>query len=157
MVEVAIVGMGCRLPGKVRGPDELWDFLLAHGDGIIEVPADRWSLLIPRPLAGCIPAAAAFCRTRCGTSTRNASGRLRVADFGHRTGLRPFAAHKAWAFVLESPFAGGDVASILREAISAVGDLASLQVAVEPRTVHNSEFAAEAAHKRRHIAIDQFH
>jgi acyl transferase domain-containing protein/NADPH:quinone reductase-like Zn-dependent oxidoreductase len=44
MAEVAIVGMGCRLPGKVRGPDELWDFLLAHGDGIIEVPADRWSL-----------------------------------------------------------------------------------------------------------------
>jgi acyl transferase domain-containing protein/NADPH:quinone reductase-like Zn-dependent oxidoreductase/acyl carrier protein len=44
MVEVAIVGIGCRLPGKVRGPDELWEFLLAHGDGIIEVPADRWSL-----------------------------------------------------------------------------------------------------------------
>jgi acyl transferase domain-containing protein/NADPH:quinone reductase-like Zn-dependent oxidoreductase len=44
VVEVAIVGMGCRLPGKVRGPDELWDFLLAHGDGMIEVPADRWSL-----------------------------------------------------------------------------------------------------------------
>src|SRR4051794_39743451 len=44
MVEVAIVGMGCRLPGKVRSPDELWGFLLAHGDGIIEVPADRWSL-----------------------------------------------------------------------------------------------------------------
>jgi acyl transferase domain-containing protein/NADPH:quinone reductase-like Zn-dependent oxidoreductase len=44
MVEVAIVGMGCRLPGKVRSPDQLWDFLLAHGDGIIEVPADRWSL-----------------------------------------------------------------------------------------------------------------
>lgn len=44
MVEVAIVGIGCRLPGKVHGPDELWDFLLARGDGIIEVPADRWSL-----------------------------------------------------------------------------------------------------------------
>jgi hypothetical protein len=70
--------------------------------------------------------------------------------------LRPFASHKTWAFVLESRFAGGDAASILREAIGAVGDLASLQVAVEPRTVHDSEFAAEAAHKRRHIAIDQF-
>ena len=44
MVDVAIVGIGCRLPGKVHGPDQLWDFLLAHGDGIIEVPADRWSL-----------------------------------------------------------------------------------------------------------------
>src|SRR5271168_2170865 len=44
MVDVAIVGIGCRLPGKVHGPDQLWDFLLAHGDGMIEVPADRWSL-----------------------------------------------------------------------------------------------------------------
>ena len=43
-MDVAIVGIGCRLPGKVHGPDQLWDFLLAHGDGIIEVPADRWSL-----------------------------------------------------------------------------------------------------------------
>jgi acyl transferase domain-containing protein/NADPH:quinone reductase-like Zn-dependent oxidoreductase/acyl carrier protein len=44
MVDVAIVGIGCRLPGNVHGPDQLWDFLLAHGDGMIEVPADRWSL-----------------------------------------------------------------------------------------------------------------
>jgi acyl transferase domain-containing protein/NADPH:quinone reductase-like Zn-dependent oxidoreductase len=44
MVEIAIVGIGCRLPGKVRGPGQLWDFLLARGDGIIEVPADRWNL-----------------------------------------------------------------------------------------------------------------
>jgi acyl transferase domain-containing protein len=44
MMDVAIVGIGCRLPGRVHGPDQLWDFLLAHGDGIIEVPADRWSL-----------------------------------------------------------------------------------------------------------------
>ena len=44
MVDVAIVGIGCRLPGKVHGPTQLWDFLLAHGDGIVEVPADRWSL-----------------------------------------------------------------------------------------------------------------
>lgn len=44
MINVAIVGIGCRLPGKVAGPDQLWKFLLAHGDGIIEVPADRWRL-----------------------------------------------------------------------------------------------------------------
>jgi acyl transferase domain-containing protein/NADPH:quinone reductase-like Zn-dependent oxidoreductase len=42
VVEVAIVGIGCRLPGKVHGPDQLWDFLLSRGDGIVEVPADRW-------------------------------------------------------------------------------------------------------------------
>jgi acyl transferase domain-containing protein/NADPH:quinone reductase-like Zn-dependent oxidoreductase/NADP-dependent 3-hydroxy acid dehydrogenase YdfG/acyl carrier protein len=44
VINVAIVGIGCRLPGKVAGPDQLWKFLLAHGDGIIDVPADRWSL-----------------------------------------------------------------------------------------------------------------
>ena len=44
MVDVAIVGIGCRLPGNVSGPEQLWDFLLARGDGIIEVPPDRWSL-----------------------------------------------------------------------------------------------------------------
>lgn len=44
MLDVAIVGIGCRLPGNVHGPGQLWDFLLARGDGIIEVPADRWSL-----------------------------------------------------------------------------------------------------------------
>jgi acyl transferase domain-containing protein/NADPH:quinone reductase-like Zn-dependent oxidoreductase/acyl carrier protein len=44
MVDVAIVGIGCRLPGNVYGPDQLWEFLLARGDGIIEVPVDRWSL-----------------------------------------------------------------------------------------------------------------
>src|SRR6202007_1223154 len=44
MVGVAIVGIGCRFPGNVHEPGELWNFLLARGDGIIEVPADRWSL-----------------------------------------------------------------------------------------------------------------
>ena len=44
MVDVAITGIGCRLPGKVRGPGQLWDFLLGRGDGIIEVPPDRWNL-----------------------------------------------------------------------------------------------------------------
>jgi acyl transferase domain-containing protein/NADPH:quinone reductase-like Zn-dependent oxidoreductase/acyl carrier protein len=43
MVDVAIVGIGCRFPGNVNNTDQLWEFLLAHGDGITEVPADRWS------------------------------------------------------------------------------------------------------------------
>ncbi len=44
MVDVAIVGIGCRFPGNVNGPDQLWNFLLARGDGIIEVPPDRWNV-----------------------------------------------------------------------------------------------------------------
>lgn len=44
MVDVAIVGIGCRFPGGVRSASELWSFLLNKGDGIVEVPPERWSL-----------------------------------------------------------------------------------------------------------------
>lgn len=39
---IAIVGIGCRLPGGVGSPDELWRALLEGVDGIRPVPADRW-------------------------------------------------------------------------------------------------------------------
>lgn len=41
---IAIVGIGCRLPGGVRTPEELAAFLEARGDGVREVPPDRWDL-----------------------------------------------------------------------------------------------------------------
>ncbi len=44
VVSIAIVGIGCRLPGGVHSADELWRFLLAKGDGMVEVPPDRWNL-----------------------------------------------------------------------------------------------------------------
>lgn len=44
MVDAAIVGIGCRLPGGVHGPEELWRFLLDKGDGMVDIPSDRWSL-----------------------------------------------------------------------------------------------------------------
>ncbi len=41
---VAIIGMGCRLPGGAGTPEAFWE-ILHHGvDVITEVPADRWDV-----------------------------------------------------------------------------------------------------------------
>ncbi|CAJ1498972.1 beta-ketoacyl synthase N-terminal-like domain-containing protein [[Mycobacterium] kokjensenii] len=39
---IAVVGMGCRLPGGVNDPGALWRLLCDEGSGIVRVPADRW-------------------------------------------------------------------------------------------------------------------
>src|SRR5215212_9220592 len=39
---VAVVGIGCRFPGGVVGPQGYWAFLASGGDAIGEVPSDRW-------------------------------------------------------------------------------------------------------------------
>ncbi|KAI8632855.1 PKSKA1 [Xylariaceae sp. FL1651] len=43
-VPVAIVGMGCRLPGHSNSPTELWNFLKQGGIAANEPPASRFSL-----------------------------------------------------------------------------------------------------------------
>ncbi|WP_139058437.1 type I polyketide synthase, partial [Streptomyces prasinopilosus] len=40
---IAVVGIGCRFPGGVRGPDQYWRFLLDGNSGIRSLPEDRWS------------------------------------------------------------------------------------------------------------------
>ena len=50
--DVAVIGIGCRYPGGANTPDNFWDFLERGGDGIVEVPPDRWevdSYYDPRP------------------------------------------------------------------------------------------------------------
>ncbi|GAB2626321.1 hypothetical protein GCM10027168_67590 [Streptomyces capparidis] len=39
---IAIVGIGCRLPGGADSPAAFWDLLAARTDATGEVPADRW-------------------------------------------------------------------------------------------------------------------
>ena len=39
---VAVIGMGCRLPGGIDSPAGLWEALLRGDDTITTVPLDRW-------------------------------------------------------------------------------------------------------------------
>ncbi|WP_327365144.1 SDR family NAD(P)-dependent oxidoreductase [Streptomyces sp. NBC_01217] len=42
---IAVVGMACRLPGDVTGPDDLWRLLVEERDAITPFPEDRgWDL-----------------------------------------------------------------------------------------------------------------
>jgi acyl transferase domain-containing protein/SAM-dependent methyltransferase len=41
---IAVIGIGCRFPGGVEGPDAFWDLLREGRDVITDVPADRWDI-----------------------------------------------------------------------------------------------------------------
>lgn len=41
---IAIVGVGCRYPGDVHGPDDLWQLLISETDAVSEVPPSRWDV-----------------------------------------------------------------------------------------------------------------
>ncbi|KOU67264.1 hypothetical protein ADK57_16880 [Streptomyces sp. MMG1533] len=41
---VAVLGVGCRLPGGINGPDAFWEALLAGKDAVGQVPDERWQL-----------------------------------------------------------------------------------------------------------------
>src|SRR3954468_691461 len=51
---VAVVGVGCRFPGDVVGPESFWRLLVDGEDAVSEEPADRWDaeeFYDPDPLA----------------------------------------------------------------------------------------------------------
>src|SRR5688500_17412610 len=41
---LAIVGVGCRLPGGARSPEAFWELIANGVDAITETPADRWDV-----------------------------------------------------------------------------------------------------------------
>ncbi|MEU8181975.1 amino acid adenylation domain-containing protein [Micromonospora sp. NPDC049047] len=41
---IAIIGMACRMPSDVRDPEQFWQFLRSGGDGVRDVPDDRWDV-----------------------------------------------------------------------------------------------------------------
>jgi acyl transferase domain-containing protein len=69
---VAIVGMGCRFPGGVTGPESLWELLAEGRDAISVFPDDRgWDLA---ELADTEPGNAASSDTAQGGFTADAAG-----------------------------------------------------------------------------------
>ena len=40
---IAVIGLGCRLPGDVDGPESLWEFLSEDRSAVTEIPSDRWA------------------------------------------------------------------------------------------------------------------
>jgi len=52
---VAVVGVGCRLPGGVQCPDDFWRLLGDGVDAIRRVPEDRWRDFTPFPPTEALP------------------------------------------------------------------------------------------------------
>lgn len=77
---IAVVAMGCRLPGGVRSPEQLWQLVADGGEALGEFPADRgWDLdglfgaVAERPRrAGFLQDAADFDAALFGISDREA-------------------------------------------------------------------------------------
>jgi myxalamid-type polyketide synthase MxaE and MxaD len=41
---IAVIGLGCRFPGRANDPDAFWQLLRDGVDAITEVPTDRWDV-----------------------------------------------------------------------------------------------------------------
>lgn len=40
---IAVIGMGCRLPGGANDPEKLWNMIAEGRSGWSEIPSDRWN------------------------------------------------------------------------------------------------------------------
>src|SRR5215472_15637144 len=67
---IAILGIGCRFPGGVNSPDDLWQLVSEERDAITEFPTDRgWNL---DALFGPDPSAPRATHVRTGGFVENA-------------------------------------------------------------------------------------
>ena len=41
---IAVVGIGCRLPGGVNDPEQYWQLLRDGASGVVRVPENRWDV-----------------------------------------------------------------------------------------------------------------
>ena len=39
---IAVIGLGCRFPGEIAGPESLWQFMREGRSAVSEVPPERW-------------------------------------------------------------------------------------------------------------------
>ncbi|MDK0524618.1 type I polyketide synthase [Streptomyces sp. ML-6] len=97
---VAIVGLGCRLPGGIETPEALWESLCDGLDAIREVPADRWNA---REWLDPDPRAPGRMNTRWGGFLDDVAGfdadlfRISPAEAKHMDPQQRMALEVAWA------------------------------------------------------------
>ncbi|MFE3553306.1 SDR family NAD(P)-dependent oxidoreductase [Streptomyces sp. NPDC059193] len=109
---IAVVGLGCRLPGGIETPDALWQSLLDGVDAVREVPRDRWNAdewLDPDPRAP------GRMTTRWGGFLDDVAGfdaelfRISPAEARQMDPQQRMALESAWAAIEDARIVHGDL------------------------------------------------
>ncbi|MFB7924153.1 SDR family NAD(P)-dependent oxidoreductase, partial [Streptomyces sp. NPDC056081] len=110
---IAIVGLGCRLPGGIETPEALWESLCDGLDAIREVPADRWNA---REWLDPDPRAPGRMNTRWGGFLDDVAGfdadlfRISPAEAKHMDPQQRMALEVAWAAFEDARIVPTDIA-----------------------------------------------